>query len=137
MLRERKLQLYWLKKKYEQALGLAKENYENNPENSYQIHGYFRCLVRKTPLIKEDVDMLKHLMAAMRKNLSDKQEELYTAMDIEFRYFVSHDSLSDMVTLIDRALSLFPNSINVKRAAQPFRLHQAIILKEESFPEEC
>lgn len=124
-------------KKYEQALGLAKENYENNPENSYQIHGYFRCLVRKTPLIKEDVDMLKHLMAAMRKNLSDKQEELYTAMDIEFRYFVSHDSLSDMVTLIDRALSLFPNSINVKRAAQPFRLHQAIILKEESFPEEC
>lgn len=124
-------------KKYEQALGLAKENYENNPENSYQIHGYFRCLVRKTPLIKEDVDMLKHLMAAMRKNLSDKQEELYTAMDIEFRYFVSHDSPSDMVTLIDRALSLFPNSINVKRAAQPFRLHQAIILKEESFPEEC
>ena len=124
-------------KKYEQALGLAKENYESNPENSYQIHGYFRCLVRKTPLIKEDVDMLKHLMAAMRKNLSDKQEELYTAMDIEFRYFVSHDSPSDMVTLIDRALSLFPNSINVKRAAQPFRLHQAIILKEESFPEEC
>ena len=124
-------------KKYEQALGLAKENYESNPENSYQIHGYFRCLVRKTPLIKENVDMLKHLMAAMRKNLSDKQEELYTAMDIEFRYFVSHDSPSDMVTLIDRALSLFPNSINVKRAAQPFRLHQAIILKEESFPEEC
>lgn len=124
-------------KKYEQALGLVKENYESNPENSYQIHGYFRCLVRKTPLIKENVDMLKHLMAAMRKNLSDKQEELYTAMDIEFRYFVSHDSPSDMVTLIDRALSLFPNSINVKRAAQPFRLHQAIILKEESFPEEC
>lgn len=124
-------------KKYEQALGLAKENYENNPENSYQIHGYFRCLVRKTPLIKEDVDMLKHLMAAMRKNLSDKQEELYTAMDIEFRYFVSHDSPSDMVTLINRALSIFPNSINVKRAAQPFKLHQAIILKEESFPEEC
>lgn len=124
-------------KKYEQALGLAKENYENNPENSYQIHGYFRCLVRKTPLIKEDVDMLKHLMAAMRKNLSDKQEELYTAMDIEFRYFVSHDSPSDMVTLINRALSIFPNSINVKRAAQPFKLRQAIILKEESFPEEC
>lgn len=124
-------------KKYEQALDLAKENYENNPENSYQIHGYFRCLVRKTPLIKEDVDMLKHLMAAMRKNLSDKQEELYTAMDIEFRYFVSHDSPSDMVTLINSALSIFPNSINVKRAAQPFKLHQAIILKEESFPEEC
>lgn len=124
-------------KKYEQALGLAKENYENNPENSYQIHGYFRCLVRKTPLIKEDVDMLKHLMAAMQKNLSDKQEELYTAMDIEFRYFVSHDSPSDMIKLINNALSIFPNSINVKRAAQPFKLHQSIIFKEESFPEEC
>lgn len=124
-------------KKYEQALGLAKENYENNPENSYQIHGYFRCLVRKTPLIKGDVDMLKHLMAAMQKNLSDKQEELYTAMDIEFRYFVSHDSPSDMIKLINNALSIFPNSINVKRAAQPFKLHQSIIFKEESFPEEC
>lgn len=123
-------------KKYEQALDLAKENYENNPENSYQIHGYFRCLVRKTPLIKEDIEMLKHLMDAMRKNLSDKQEELYTAMNIEFRYFVSHDSPSEMLTVINHALALFPNSINVKRAAQPFNLHQSIISKEESFPED-
>ena len=36
--------------KYKDALNLAKENYESNPENSYQIHGYFRCLVRKRNL---------------------------------------------------------------------------------------
>lgn len=48
-------------KKYAKAFELAKKNYENSPENSYQIYGYFRCLVRKVNLNKEDITVLKNL----------------------------------------------------------------------------
>ena len=123
-------------KKFEQALELARENYEHSPENSYQIHGYFRCLVRKIPLNKDDIKILQELMVAMKKNLSDKHEELYAAMDIEYHYFVLHTEPADMITLIKDSLVLFPNSINVERASQPFKLRQSIISKEEFFPEE-
>lgn len=124
-------------KKYAKALELAKENYEKNPENSYQIHGYFRSLVRKVNLTKEDIFILKKLMLAMKDNLSDKHEELYSAMDIEYRYFVLHEEPIALSKIINSALELFPKSINVKRAAQPFYLHQSIITKEEDFPEDC
>lgn len=124
-------------RRFEQALDLAKENYENSPENSYQIHGYFRCLVRKASLKTDDIKILKHLMAAMKDNLSDKKEELYAAMDIEYRYFVSREPTTEMLKIITSANSSFPNSINIQRAAQPFKLKQSIISKEESFPEEC
>lgn len=123
--------------KFEQALELAKENYENSPENSYQIYGYFRCLIRKTPLKKGDIDMLKELMSAMENNLSDKQKELSASMNIEYKYFVLHENPTEMLKVINEALEQFPNSINIKRAAQPFKLHQSIISKEESFPEDC
>lgn len=122
--------------KYDQALELAKENYEKNPENSYQIHGYFRCLVRKRPLNRDDVKMLKELLHAMNENLSDKHEELYAAMNIEYQYYVCHRKVEEMLELIQDSQTRFPDSINVKRASQPFMLRQSIIPKAESFPEE-
>lgn len=123
--------------KYDQALELAKENYEKNPENSYQIHGYFRCLVRKCPLHREDKKIMEELLLAMEENLSDKHEELYAAMNIEYRDFVCHTKPTEMVDIINDAKSRFPNSINVKRASQPFLLRQSIISKSEEYPEEA
>lgn len=122
--------------KYEQALELAKENYEKHPENSYQIHGYFRCLVRKKNLNMEDKTKLQELLNAMKDNLSEKREELYTAMNIEYQHFVRHRNVKDMLDIIDKAKRCFPDSINVKRASQTFLLRQEIITRTEVFPEE-
>ena len=124
-------------KKFDEALELARENYENNPENSYQIHGYFRCLVRKKVLTKEDRDILKSLMDDMRENLSDKHEELYVAMNIEYQDNVSHLSPEKMLEIIKEAELKFPRSHNVKRAAQFFKIRQSIISEEEVFSEDC
>lgn len=123
-------------KKYDKALKMAKENYENCPENSYQIHGYFRCLVRKANFDKDDIDMLSTLMESMKENLSDKHEELYAAMNIEYQDCVKHLAPSEMIKLIRDAELQFPKSINVERAAQPFRIRQALITKEEILPED-
>ena len=122
--------------KFNLAIELAKENYEKHPENSYQIHGYFRCLVRKKPLQRNDVKKLEELLHAMSENLSDKHEELYVAMNIEYQDFVCHRKVEDMIELIQESQTRFPNSINVRRASQPFMLRQAIITQEEIFPEE-
>lgn len=123
-------------KKFDEALLLAKENYEISPENSYQIHGYFRALVRKLPLTREDKHVLEKLMDAMNKNLSYKHEELYVAMDIEYRDYVLHSSPYEMIGIIQEAETRFPDSINIKRAAQAFKLRQSILSKEDIFPEE-
>lgn len=122
--------------KFNLAIELAKENYEQHPENSYQIHGYFRCLVRKKPLNRNNVKMLEKLLHAMNENFSDKHEELYAAMNIEYQDFVCHRKVKDMLELIQDARTRFPDSINVTRASQPFMLLQSIITQEEVFPKE-
>lgn len=122
--------------KFKQALKLARENFEKHPENSYQIHGYFRCLVRKKPLNGEDIKILEDLLYAMKENLSDKHEELYEAMNIEYQDFVCHKKVAEMLELISEAKKRFPDSINVKRAAQPFLLRQSMITQEEIFAED-
>lgn len=124
-------------KKYEEALELAEENYEKNPENSYQIYGYFRCLVRKKNLGTNDVKILENLMNAMKENLSDKREELYAAMEIEFQDYALHLPPTKLLTIINEAEKKYPNSLDVRRAAQTFKLRQSIISKEEDIPEEC
>ncbi len=124
-------------KKFDQALELAEENYKNSPENSYQVYGYFRCLVRKKPLTKEDTNTLHDLMCNMENNLSEKHEELYAAMNIEYQEFVNQRKPVDMMNIIRKAEDTYPSSINVKRAAHSFYVRQSILTKEELFPEEC
>lgn len=123
--------------KYDSALSMAQENYEKDPDNSYQIQGYFRCLVRKRDKNRDDYKMLEELMEAMKDNLSNRHEELYAAMNIEYQYYVKNLGVLQMIDLIGEAESAFPESINVKRAAQQFKLKQAIIPKAVEYPEEC
>ena len=80
---------------------------------------------------------MEELLLAMEENLSDKHEELYAAMNIEYRDFVCHTKPTEMVDIINDAKSRFPNSINVKRASQPFLLRQSIISKSVEYPEEA
>lgn len=121
--------------KYGEALAIAEENYKTNPENSYQIHGYFRCLVRKNKLSRDDVAVLNELMEAMSANLSDKHEELFAAMNIEYQLYVNHLSPDGMFKVIKDAQARFPNSINIKRSVQPFLYKQEVINKLEILPE--
>ena len=123
-------------KKYSEALEMAKENYENNPENSYQIHGYFRCLVRKSPLERNDQKTLEVLMEAMDENPSDKREELYAAMNIEYQDYILHKKPCEILDMITEAEQEFPNSINIKRVSLAYKLKQKIIFKEETLPED-
>lgn len=121
---------------YEKALTLAKENYEYDKDNSYQIHGYFRCLVRKRQLNREEIKLLLALLEAMRTNYSDRHEEMYASMNIEFSAYVLHKSPSEMLAIINEAQSRYPDSLNVERAAYNYKLRQELVMVEKIFAED-
>lgn len=122
--------------KFESALSLAKENYEHDPDNSYQIQGYFRCLVRKRQITRKENKMLNVLLEAMQTNYSDKHEEMYEAMNIEYQAYICHRNPSEIFDLIKEATRKFPDSVNIERAAYNYRFRQDMVDGGKSFAED-
>lgn len=122
--------------KHGEALNLAKENYEHDTENSYQIYGYFRCLVKKINPTSDDRKMMKELMDAMRMNHSSKSGELFAAMNIEFRAYVQKEPYGNIYSLIEEAKQEFTNSINIERVENSFLYNRKIISQLRVFDEE-
>lgn len=122
--------------KYQKALDIARENYEHDPDNSYQIHGYFRCLVRKKNPSIADRKMLEELMNAMRVNYSDKREELLAAMNIEFQAYIQKESYDVVYGLIQEAKRQFPKSFNIERAEHSYLFSRHIVTQQKVFDED-
>ena len=121
--------------RYPEALSLAKENYERDSDNTYHMHAYFRCLVKKVNINREDIATLKELLDKMENSYSDKKEELHMA-NIEFQANIKRKSPDEMLDLIRNAEKNFPSSVNIQRAAHEYKLKQAIVSKEVVFPED-
>lgn len=122
--------------KYFEALDMARDNYEKSPENSYQIYGYFRCLVKKHNPSRDDISKLKELLEAMKNNYSDKREELYAAMDIEYQAYINHTPYDKLYPLIHQAKRQFSGSLNVGRAIHLCLLKYGVETKEKIFSED-
>lgn len=121
---------------YPEALSLAKENFERDSDNTYHIHAYFRCLVKKVNCDREDIDTLKNLLNNMQNSYSDKKDELYTAMNIEYQAYIKRKEPNVILELIKDAKKQFPTSINIERAAHEYMLKQKIVSKDMVFPED-
>lgn len=121
---------------HEDALGLAAENYRNDPENTYHIYAYFRCLIKTTRFADEDIKELNQLMEAVKTNLSPKRDEIYAAMEIEYNAMVDKKKPSEMLKLIQDSQQRFPFSVNVKRAADDYRYRQGFIKVQHNYEEE-
>ena len=113
---------------YDQALKWAKENYENDKgENTYHIYAYFKCLVRKHNLSVGDRNLIRVLMQQVADSYSDKKDELYAAMEISYATYIERKSPMEMLSYIKERERIFPNSLNVSRAANEYRKKQEII----------
>ena len=122
--------------RYGDALFLAKENYEANPDNSYHNYAYFRCLVRKHNLNYDERKVLTQLMDEIHSGYSEKREELFRAMQIDFQSYVNHTPPAELLKFIHISLEEFPRSINVKRAAQDYKYRQGFISEKEDLAED-
>lgn len=123
-------------RKYQEALELACENYNQDKDNTYHIYAYFRCLIKKTILGQNDIEILQQLMREVRNNFSSKRDELLAAMDIEYSSIVKKLPPMDMLKLINTMIELYPDSVNVKRASDEYKYRQGLINTISSWEEE-
>lgn len=123
-------------RRFDEALSLARENYERESDNTYHIHAYFRCVVRKCNLRGEDIRLLESLMEAVQNGYSEKRDELYAAMDIEYAAYVKKESVSSMLALINEYQKVYPGSMDIRRAANEYKYRQGILSRTQLDKEE-
>lgn len=123
-------------RKYIEALSLAQENFERDSENTYHIYAYFRCLVKKMNLTLEEKNILLVLIDKIKNSYSNKKEELYSAMQIEYKAYVNKISPAQILEMIKIAEKQFPKSINIQRVSHEYKLKQSILNKDIIFAEE-
>lgn len=77
--------------KYSEAFDMAEENYNDNKLNSFHIHAFFMCLIRKKHLSKSDLDKLAELMTSIRMSHDPRSQEIFDTMHGEYEYYVNGD----------------------------------------------
>lgn len=123
-------------KKYSEALELAEQNYINFPTNTYHITAFFRCLIRKTQPLKEDITMLNHLMNDIKNCFSPKKESLLLSMQIEYAVYIKKENATSILEMIQQGMHLYPDSNDIRRVANEYKYKQKIDLKLEQFAED-
>jgi len=98
---------------FEEALSVAKENYENDKTNPYHIHAYFLCLI-KSGIEDERKAIIDELLSSLEKSTSDFGKELYLRSKALKVVYEEHD-LELALALIDKAIE---NSLNPIYALQ-------------------
>lgn len=123
-------------KRYEEALELAKENYDKEQSNSYHINAYFRCLVKKAKPDRSDCAMMNQLLSEMEKNDSPKRASIYLSMQIAYDAYIEKKEVSEMLDAISNAKRLYPDSLDIQRVANEYYYFKHISSKQESVQED-
>ncbi len=100
--------LYLSLGQYEDALELAKENYEKRKTNIYHIHSYFVSVIRrKKQFSSSEITTLQTLMNAVESNPDIKSDDILRCMRGEYAYYVesnlelANDILLEAIQLND------------------------------------
>lgn len=81
--------LYLSLGKYDEAVDLAKENFEKRKTNIYHIHSYFISIIRrKRKFSYSELDTLRNLMNAVGLSPDIKSEDILRCMKGEYAYYV-------------------------------------------------
>ena len=123
-------------RKYDEALDKAKENFESSSENTYHIHAYFRCLIKKMGLSTEEIRILRNLIHMVQQSHSPKKQELVTAMNLEFDIIMGNKSIEQILQDISQAEKQFPNSPNIGRVISEFKYKQGMSHSRHVFRED-
>lgn len=124
-------------RKYEEALSKAKDNFESSPENTYHIHAYFRCLIKRIELTREEISILKNLIDLVKNSHSPKKHELVMAMTLEYDSVIAKKSVEELLREMQAAEAQYPKSQNIGRVVNEFKYKQGIIRSRQAFREDC
>jgi hypothetical protein len=88
-----------LKSNFDEALSMAKSNYENQKLNAFHIQAYFLCLTRKRYPSKEDKLVLTELLKNIERSSETKAQEIASVMKGEYLYYVKNDTAAAITAL--------------------------------------
>ncbi len=124
--------LYLAMGKYDDALELAKENYENRKTNIYHTHSYFVCLIRsKTSFTEREKQLLETLKDSVKNNPNIKAEDIYRCMEGEFVYYVNNNFKNANELLLEAIQISRNKSYPKKSLSEIYRLEGLENLSEE------
>ena len=91
---------------YEEAMGLAKENFYLYSDNPYHIQAYFECLIN-TYHEKKENELLSDLLEKLKRIKSEKAQSMYSRCNALYLAFVE-SNYAAAIDEINRAQEEFP-----------------------------
>lgn len=95
--------------KFEEALSVAKENYENDRSNPYHIHAYFLCVI-KSDKVDNSKAILEELMNNLDKTTSDFGMELKGRCKALYEAYINRED-EIAFAIIDKTIEESSNPI--------------------------
>lgn len=84
--------IYLSQEKYQDALQLARENYEKRQTNILHIQSYFISLIRRqAPVTDQVIKTLQKLMTAIKSSPDVKAEDISRCMEGEYAFYIEGD----------------------------------------------
>lgn len=106
--------IYTNLQQYDIALDLAKQNYNDSPENMYQIQGYFDCLIHSQPLNQQQLQDIENMINSSRVIANTKMTEMYYQLEAKYAAFIEHD-FKKAIEYIYKGLEAFPESFYINK----------------------
>lgn len=110
--------------RFREALEMAKLNYEKEPENTYHIHAYFRCLVRKTELTQDDRNLLEQFKSESKKLFRSKYYP--EGMDFEYRRFVDREKPDVLLPRANVLMTKYKDIAYIKDIVDDYYVSQGL-----------
>lgn len=88
-----------LKSNFNDALSMAKSNFENQKLNAFHIQAYFISITRKRYLSREDKEVIDELLKNIDRSYDFRAKEIASVMKGEYYYYVKNDTPNAIATL--------------------------------------
>jgi hypothetical protein len=104
------------KGEYQEALDLARGNYEKRRTNIYHIHSYFVCIIRRRIMMSEkEISILNELIAAAEKSSDIKAEDIARCMKGEYEYYINNN-MPKASSILKEAIKLNNNKVYPRKS---------------------
>ena len=95
---------------FEEALGLARLNFENDRSNPYHVQAYINCLLKSIKNKAVNRNKILELLSILERIPSTNAHEMYLTSKAEFIAF-HENNLEAAIDLIDEAKNTYPDAI--------------------------
>lgn len=101
---------------YESAFIYAQLNYEQNPENPFQIQPYFEALVRRPSLIEQEILNLEKMQETLRTLNSRKPINIYYELMAQHALYIEKDEVKTRAFLTEGSTKFQDSSFMARTA---------------------